>query len=53
MILSPDSLFPAFKREVIDRTPELFKITALKEIRNLFIGESPFYCGFGNRITVF
>ncbi|CAD8212848.1 unnamed protein product [Paramecium pentaurelia] len=51
VILSPDSLFPAFKREVIDRTPELFKITALKEIRNLFIGESPFYCGFGNRIT--
>ncbi|CAD8213689.1 unnamed protein product [Paramecium octaurelia] len=51
VILSPDSLFPAFKREVIDRTPELFKITALKEIRNLFIGESPFYCGFGNRLT--
>ncbi|CAD8113111.1 unnamed protein product [Paramecium sonneborni] len=51
VILSPDSLFPAFKREIIDGTPELFKITALKEIRNLFIGESPFYCGFGNRIT--
>ncbi|CAD8127659.1 unnamed protein product [Paramecium sonneborni] len=53
VILSPDSLFPAFKREIIDGTPELFKISALKEVRNLFIGENPFYCGFGNRANDF
>lgn len=35
---------------MIDGIPEQFKITALKEIRNLFIGP-PFFSGFGNRVT--
>ena len=32
--------------------PQMFKIAALKNIRNLFPDErNPFYCGFGNRDT--
>ena len=50
--MSPDRLFPAFKREVIDRKPQLFKIAALLNIKNLFKnGHCPFYAGFGNRDT--
>eukprot|EP00922_Rhytidocystis_sp_ex-Travisia-forbesii_P038848 GHVS01057872.1.p1 GENE.GHVS01057872.1~~GHVS01057872.1.p1 ORF type:complete len:608 (+),score=87.52 GHVS01057872.1:198-2021(+) len=50
LILSPDRLFPSFKREVIDRKPYVFKIAALRDIRNLFPKNyNPFYAGFGNR----
>jgi len=50
LILSPDRLFPSFKREVIDRKPYVFKIAALRDIRNLFPPfYNPFYAGFGNR----
>ena len=42
-IMSPDRLFPAFKREIIDRKPQLFKIAALLNIKNLFKdGHCPF-----------
>jgi phosphatidate phosphatase LPIN len=52
VILSPDRLIRSFKREIIHRQPQMFKIAALKNIRNLFPDEcSPFYCGFGNRDT--
>ncbi|EEA07141.1 lipin family protein [Cryptosporidium muris RN66] len=52
VFLSPDRLFPSFKREVIDRTPYIFKIAALRDIRNLFpIYRNPLYAGFGNRDT--
>lgn len=52
VILSPDRLLRSFKREVIHRQPQMFKIAALKNIRNLFPDDSsPFYCGFGNRDT--
>jgi phosphatidate phosphatase LPIN len=52
VILSPDRLIRSFKREVIHRQPQMFKIAALKNIRNLFPDEfNPFYTGFGNRDT--
>lgn len=52
VFLSPDRLFPSFKREVIDRKPYVFKIAALRDIRNLFpIYRNPLYAGFGNRDT--
>ena len=51
VIMSPDRLIAALKREVIDRRPEEFKIAALTDIRSLFGGRNPFYAGFGNRIT--
>jgi len=56
VLLSPDRLVKALKREVIQRRPQEFKISCLKDIKRLF-GESddgiprPFYAGFGNRIT--
>lgn len=51
MIMSPDRLFRAFHREVILRKPEEFKIACLKDVKRLFRESSPFYAGFGNRIT--
>lgn len=52
VITSPDRLFSAFKREVIDRQPQIFKIAALLDIARLFPpGVNPFYAGFGNRET--
>ena len=50
--MSPDSLFSALHREVIKRRPQEFKIAVLKDILGLFGQKSPFYAGFGNRITV-
>lgn len=53
VILSPDGLAASFKREVIDKAPQKFKIPCLEEILNLFPEEeNPFYAGFGNRVTV-
>ncbi|EZG55244.1 LNS2 (lipin/Ned1/Smp2) protein [Gregarina niphandrodes] len=52
LILSPDRLFPSFKREVIDRKPFVFKIAALRDLRSLFPHYyNPYYAGFGNRDT--
>lgn len=52
LIMSPDRLFPSFKREVIDHKPYVFKIAALRDIHRLFPeGYNPFYAGFGNRDT--
>ncbi|NXK65841.1 LPIN3 phosphatase, partial [Sylvietta virens] len=49
MLLSPSSLFSAFHREVIEKKPEVFKVTCLTDIRKLFATKYPFYAGFGNR----
>lgn len=38
-------------REVIERRPEEFKISCLKDIQALF-PINPFYAGFGNKINV-
>lgn len=52
VIMSPDRLIRSFKREVIHRKPQMFKIAALKNIRHLFPDEAiPFEAGFGNRDT--
>lgn len=54
VLLSPDRLVQAFTREVIQRRPQEFKMQCLKDVKRLFSGEkqnSPFYAGFGNRIT--
>jgi len=51
VFLNPDSLIYAFKREVIDRNPEEFKIRCLKDIQSLFghCETNPFFAGYGNR----
>ncbi|XP_005524956.2 PREDICTED: phosphatidate phosphatase LPIN3 [Pseudopodoces humilis] len=49
MLLSPSSLLSAFHREVIEKKPEVFKVTCLTDIRKLFPTKCPFYAGFGNR----
>lgn len=50
--MSPDRLMPSFKREVIYKKPEIFKIAALRDIKNIFLSDNVFYAGFGNRDTV-
>ncbi|GMM36653.1 phosphatidate phosphatase [Saccharomycopsis crataegensis] len=53
VILSPDRTMAALRREVILKKPEVFKITCLQDLRSLYgnINKTPFYAGFGNRIT--
>lgn len=36
LITSPDSLYDAINRELIQKTPEKFKINVIKEIKSLF-----------------
>lgn len=63
-ILSPDRTMAALKREIILKKPEVFKMACLRDISSLYFyqnGEAqaendadertPFYAGFGNRIT--
>ncbi|XP_071968200.1 phosphatidate phosphatase LPIN3 isoform X2 [Engystomops pustulosus] len=49
VLLSPSSLFAALHREVIEKTPEHFKIACLSDIGQLFTEPCPFYAAFGNR----
>uniref|UniRef100_A0A3B3RQR4 Lipin 2 n=1 Tax=Paramormyrops kingsleyae TaxID=1676925 RepID=A0A3B3RQR4_9TELE len=50
LLLAPSSLFSALHREVIEKKPEVFKITCLTDIKNLFLpNKQPFYAAFGNR----
>ncbi|VBB32672.1 unnamed protein product [Acanthocheilonema viteae] len=51
LLLSPTSVLIAFRREVIDRKPEEFKIAALTDLKECFPVKRPFYAGFGNRET--
>ena len=53
LITSPDSLFDAINRELIEKTPEKFKINVIKEIKSLFQFQNynPIYAGFGNKST--
>ncbi|KAM4691808.1 phosphatidate phosphatase LPIN3-like [Rhinophrynus dorsalis] len=48
LLLSPSSLFTALHREVIEKTPEHFKISCLSDIRQLFTNPQPFHAAFGN-----
>ena len=51
-ILSPDRTMAALRREIYLRQPQVFKMATLRDIRNLYASESsPFYAGFGNRLT--
>lgn len=50
LLLSPTSLISAFHREVIEKKPEEFKISCLKDIGDLF-SVNPFYAGFGNKVN--
>lgn len=53
VLLNPTSLLNAFHREVIEKKPEEFKISCLKDIQALFpTDEKPFYAGYGNKINV-
>ncbi|OLY84164.1 Nuclear elongation and deformation protein 1 [Smittium mucronatum] len=51
LLLSPDRLFASFHREIIMKRPQDFKMACLRDIKNLFQNDTPFYAGFGNRIT--
>lgn len=52
LLLSPTSLISAFHREVIEKKPEEFKISCLKDIGALFpLSTIPFYAGFGNKVN--
>jgi phosphatidate phosphatase LPIN len=53
-IMSPDRTIAALRRELYIRKPEVFKMACLRDIMNLFgkpSGQTPFYAGFGNRLT--
>jgi len=53
LFLNPESALRSFKREVIDRQPEVFKIKCLQSLKALFSNDSqmcnPFFAGYGNR----
>lgn len=52
VIMSPDRMMASLHREVIMRKPEIFKMACLRDIQRLFGNDkTPFYAGFGNRIT--
>lgn len=51
LLLSPSSLISALHREVIEKKPEEFKISCLKDIQALFPGENPLHTGFGNKFN--
>merc|ERR1719431_1592923 len=48
VLLQVESLFGAFKTEVIKGQPEVNKIAALSRVKGLFPG-NPFFSGFGNK----
>ncbi|EGX91269.1 nuclear elongation and deformation protein 1 [Cordyceps militaris CM01] len=51
-ILSPDRTMAALRREVYLRKPHVFKMATLRDIANLYGPDrTPFYAGFGNRLT--
>ncbi|KAL3106206.1 hypothetical protein niasHT_016893 [Heterodera trifolii] len=51
VLLSPSSVLMAFRKEVIERKPEEFKIACLTDLKSLFPIGQPFFAGFGNRET--
>lgn len=53
LLLNPTSLVQAFHREVIEKKPEEFKISCLRDIQALYPSDrNPFYSGYGNKINV-
>ena len=49
LFLNPESIFKAFKKEVIDKKPETFKISCLTKLQDLFVNSTPYFAGYGNR----
>lgn len=51
LITSPDTLFESFRREMIIKNPEVFKIQVLRDLKSLFGYNiyNPLYSGFGNK----
>ena len=50
LLLNPESALRSFKREVIDRQPEIFKIKCLDTLKDLY-DRNPFFAGYGNKPT--
>ena len=50
LFLNPESALKSFKREVIDKQPQIFKIRCLSVLQKLFI-KNPFFAGYGNKPT--
>lgn len=54
VLLSPDRLLHALNRELIVKSPHVFKIGCLKDVQKLFPKDSnPIYAGFGNQQSDF
>ncbi|XP_059480533.1 phosphatidate phosphatase LPIN3 isoform X4 [Neocloeon triangulifer] len=52
LLLNPTSLISALHREVIEKKPEEFKISCLRDVQALFPYDcKPFYAGYGNKIN--
>jgi len=51
LLVTPTSLFQAFHKEVIEKKPEEFKISCLKDIQSLFPNHNPYHAGYGNKAT--
>ena len=57
VIMSPDRTMAALRREVYLRKPEVFKMACLRDVLSLYSAGrnnplfTPFYAGFGNRLT--
>lgn len=52
MLLNPTSLLNAFHTEVIEKKPQEFKISCLRDIMALFPPKTnPFYAGYGNKVN--
>ncbi|XP_017303204.1 phosphatidate phosphatase LPIN3 isoform X3 [Diaphorina citri] len=52
MLLNPTSLLNAFHTEVIEKKPQEFKISCLRDIMALFPPNTqPFYAGYGNKVN--
>ncbi|XP_069165204.1 phosphatidate phosphatase LPIN3 isoform X2 [Procambarus clarkii] len=52
LLLNPTSLIQAFHREVIEKKPEEFKKSCLRDIKALYpVDRNPFYSGYGNKIN--
>ncbi|XP_022694239.1 phosphatidate phosphatase LPIN1-like isoform X2 [Varroa jacobsoni] len=56
VLLNPTSLLSALHREVVAKSPHIFKINCLRDVKQLFNAPDgtpgqPFYAGFGNKMT--
>jgi len=50
LFLNPESALKSFKREVIDKQPDIFKIHCLSILQRLF-PVNPYFAGYGNKPT--